>query len=109
MPLVLSRQAFSAELLSDWFGHQLTDLNIVGTYNLLYNGSLMVQEGLGYALGLEHIINTSGDSPLCFRPLSPQLEISVTLVWKKYQVFSRAAGKFLEEVRHRFANPNQTR
>lgn len=107
LPLILSRQAFSAELLSDWFGHQLTDLNIVGTYNLLYNGSLMVQEGLGYALGLEHIINTSGNSPLCFRPLSPQLEISVTLVWKKYQVFSRAAGKFLEEVRHRFANPNQ--
>ena len=55
-------------------------------------------EGLGYALTLDKLINTTG-SRLCFRPLAPRLEIGMYLVWKKYQVFSPIAEKFLEEIR----------
>ena len=56
---------------------------------------------MGYALCLDKIINTSGDSPLCFRPLVPALELGVYLVWKKYQVFSKAAETFLRAVEDR--------
>ena len=77
-------------------GSGYSTLNFVATYNLLYNASLMVEEGLGYALGLDHIIRTSGDSPLCFRPLEPGLEVSVYFVWKKYRSFSKAAEKYME-------------
>ena len=70
-------------------------LNIVATYNLLYNGSLMVDEGMGYAICFDKIINVSGESSLCFRPLAPQTEAGMSLVWKKYQVFTKAAEKFL--------------
>lgn len=73
----------------------LDALNIVATYNLVYNASLMVEEGLGYAVCLDRIINVSGDSRLCFRPLSPQLEIGMSIVWKKYQLLSKPAEKFL--------------
>ena len=55
----------------------------------------MVEEGLGYAVCLDRIINVSGDSRLCFRPLSPQLEIGMSIVWKKYQLLSKPAEKFL--------------
>lgn len=63
----------------------------------------MVDEGFGYALCLDKLLNTSGDSRLCFRPLSPRYEAKLDLVWKKYQVFSKAAEKFLELAKKEFS------
>ena len=51
---------------------------------------------MGYALALDKIINVSGDSDLCYRPLQPLLEAKMVLIWKKYQVLSKAAEKYLE-------------
>lgn len=98
-PLILSRQQKEGSELSLWLKKDFSELNIVATYNLLFNGSLMVDEGLGYALCLDGIINTSGNSNLCFKPLEPPLELSMNLVWKKYQVFSKGAEKFLEQLK----------
>lgn len=93
-PLIISRQ-YTAEA---WLKRDLSQLKIIATYNLLFNASLMVEEGLGYALGFDKIINTSGNSTLCFRPLSPKMEESMSIVWKKYQVFSKASEKFIEKI-----------
>ncbi len=93
-PLIVSRQGIAKGELQNWFKSYADRLNIVATYNLVFNASLMVDEGLGYALSLEKIINTEG-TDLCFRPLSPKLDISMSLVWKKHQVFSKASDKFL--------------
>lgn len=95
-PLILSRQYGSA--LALWFGCAEADLNVVATYSLLYNASILVDEGLGYAITLDKILNTTGTS-LCFKPLSPPLQAGLCVVWKKYQVFSRAAELFLEALR----------
>ncbi len=95
MPLIVSRQAVDGSELTQWLKNGCEQLNIVSTYNLVYNASLMVDEGLGVALCLDKIINVSGDSSLCFRPLKPRLEVGMSLVWKKYQVFSKAAEKFI--------------
>lgn len=95
MPLIVSRQALDGSELTQWLKSDNEQLNIVSTYNLVYNASLMVDEGLGVALCLDKIINVSGDSSLCFRPLKPKLEVGMSLVWKKYQVFSKAAEKFI--------------
>ena len=53
---------------------------------------------MGYALCFDKIINTSGDSKLCFRPLMPKRETSMAIIWKRYQIFSTAAQKFLEKL-----------
>lgn len=97
-PLIISRQQKAGSPLSIWLKQDFSNLNIVATYSLIYNGSLLVDEGLGYALSLDKLVNVSGDSSLCFRPLYPRLEIGLNLVWKKYQVFSKAADKFLEKI-----------
>lgn len=102
-PLLLSRQALIKSSLSNWLQRDLGALNVVSTYNLLFNASLMVEEGLGYALALDKLINTSGDSPLCFRPLEPALRSELHVVWKKYQVFSKAAEAFLALLRNQAA------
>lgn len=108
LPLIISRQKTSRSLVSSWIGRDLSELNIAATYSLLYNGSLMVEEGMGYALGLDHIINTTGNSPLCFRPLSPALEVGAYLVWKKYQVFSKASEFFLQTLKKDLESPDKS-
>ena len=94
-PLIVSRQGITRGELQNWFKLPEEKLNVVATYNLLYNASLLVEEGVGYALCLDKIINTSNCN-LCFKPLYPKLEVSMSIVWKKHQVFSKASSKFLD-------------
>ncbi len=100
-PLIVSRQLIKdgSSNLEKQFNLKEKELNIVASYNLLYNGSLMVEEGLGIALCYDKIINTSGDSNLTFRPLAKQFMAQHTVVWKKYQVFSKPCQKYLEFLR----------
>ena len=94
-PLILSRQMIHDADLYRLFHCSAEKLNITATYNLLFNGSLMVAEGMGYAICFDKIIHTSDDRGLCFRPLEPRTEVGISLVWKKYQIFTKAAEKFL--------------
>lgn len=98
VPLLISRQSLVGSEISNWSGGNDETFHIVGTYNLLYNAALMVDEGFGYALCLDKLINTSGNSNLCFRPLIPPLEANLDIAWKKGQVFSKAATKFLNKL-----------
>lgn len=94
-PLILSQQETGGGEMSQWIKCNFSELNVTATYNLLFNASLLVEEGLGYAIGFDKLLNTSGDSKLCFRPLLPRLEAEMYLIWKKYQIFSKPAEKFL--------------
>ena len=97
-PLIVSRQEADKGTLPEWIKRDFSEIEIVATYNLLFNASLMVEEGLGYAIGFDKIINTSDSSNLCFRPLSPKREAGMSIIWKKYQVFSKASEKFMEKI-----------
>lgn len=96
-PLIISRQALQESAIRDFFQCETDKLNIVGTYNLLFNGSLMAEDGMGYVLCLDNIINVSG-SDLCFKPLSPKWEAEMFIAWKKYQILPKAAEKFLQKL-----------
>lgn len=106
VPLICSRQAISAERrgneFAGWFGEDFDQLDIVTTFNLVYNAAIMVEAGVGYAVTLDKIANTTESSSLCFRPLEPRLESGLNIIWKKYQVFSSAAELFLNKLRERF-------
>ncbi len=96
-PLILSRQVDNKSGLYRWLRKEPTELHTVATYNLIYNASLMVDEGMGYAFTLDKLVNTTG-SNLCFRPLEPRLELGMYLVWKKSQRFSKPAELLLERL-----------
>ena len=106
VPLIMSRQEMAAQKAGndylDWFGGSYELLNVVAGYNLMYNGALMVRSGLGCAVGLDRIVNTTETSDLCFRPFDPPLEAGIVVVWKKYQVFSKAAEILLEKMKKVF-------
>lgn len=97
-PLILSRQNMYTNEIASWLGGDIDQLNIVGTYNLLYNASLMVEAGIGYALCLDKIINTTGNSNLVFVPLTPQTTVALSFVWKKFRTLSKSANAFLEMI-----------
>ena len=106
IPLLASRQMspkYSKDSgFLDWFGDKYDELNITATYNLVYNAAVMVKAGVGCAVTLDKLADTSDQSELCFRPLKPRLESGLDIVWKKYQVFSPAAKLFLEKLQERF-------
>ena len=111
LPLICSRisirQSKVKNAYAEWFGNSFEKLNIVATYNLIYNAALMVEAGIGYALALDGLIDALGNSALCFRPLEPRVESGLNIVWKKYQVFSRAAEIFRARIQERFGEPGQ--
>nr|WP_208609963.1 LysR family transcriptional regulator [Gilliamella mensalis] len=102
LPLIVSQQKYVSDSIEQWFKRNYDKLNIIATYNLIFNAALMVEQHIGYALCLDKLINTAGDNPLCFKPLYPKLKVDVNIVWKKYHVFSKAAELFLKQLKENF-------
>ena len=99
--LLLSRQAKRRDSeLYKWFGGNLEKFNVRARYNLIYNATLMVKEGMGVALTLDKLVNTTGDSDLVFIPLKPKLETHLDIVWKKYSILSKASEAFLKNLEY---------
>ena len=96
-PLILSRQVDNKGGPYRCLRREPAELHAVAPYTLVFNASLLVDEGMGYAFALDKLINTT-DKSLCFRPLEPRLELGMYLVWKKSQLFSKPAELFLHQL-----------
>lgn len=105
LPLINSRQAIKKSSNNEflkWFHGEFENLNTVATYNLIYNGAIMVKSGIGYAITLDKLVDTSDKSPFCFIPLEPKLESKLGIVWNKSSVRSSAANLFLQKLQEKF-------
>lgn len=98
LELICSKQAMQVDI-PRWCGEKADMLNLSGTINLAYNGSVFVKERVGYMLTFDKLTNTGEDSELCFRSLTPSLETKMYVIWKKYQVFTPIAELLLEELK----------
>ena len=101
LPLIVSAQELDKQQIPEYLIKD-EHYRIVATYNLIYNASLMVREGVGYALGLDKLINTDCASDLCFKPIEPKTEAEIIFVWKKYQHFSKSSQYFLNVIQQLF-------
>ena len=102
LPLFCSEQSWRNDI-PRWCGDRIKELRLEGSFRLSYNGSMFALEGLGYLLTFDRLIDASSDSGLVFRPLSPTLENKLYLVWKKYQMLSPIAERFLKHLQSSFA------
>lgn len=107
LPLFCSEQSWQNDM-PRWCGERIHELRLEGSFRLSFNGSMFAREGLGYLLTFEHLIDTSQDSGLVFRPLSPILENRLFLIWKKYQTFSPIAERFLKHLQKHFLSRFET-
>ena len=103
MPLFCSEQSWENDI-RPWAKERFSALRLEGSFRLAYNGSMFAKEGLGILLTLNNLIDTSADSGLVFRPLSPRLEMKMYLIWNKYQSFTPIAERFLKQIQKSFQN-----
>lgn len=96
VPLMMSGRTLVQHELANWFGDCFDHLNIVLTYNLVYNAAALVKAGMGCALCIR--LNCSYDG-LTFIPLSPVVDLGSALVWKKHQVYSPAVSALLAYIK----------
>lgn len=105
LPLFCSGQGWHADLPL-WCGERINELTLEGSFRLSYNASVFTREGLGYLLTFEHLVNTSNESGLVFRPLYPELTTDMFIIWKKHQVFTPIAERFINELQKEFGRNN---
>jgi len=95
-PLLTSRQAFQRNIFRDWSHDLFEQFNFIGTYNLIFNASLLIKTGACMALTYKDLADTSSDNNLVFRPLEPQLTDTNTLIWSKNRKLPDVDKLFLE-------------
>lgn len=97
-PILNSQQADSYHIFDNWFGNYKEKVNMIATYNLSFNGSLMVKNHAAIMLSLDKLINTR-QSGLKFIPLKPEILQSINVIWKKETQLSPVAQLFLDRLR----------
>lgn len=86
-----TRELMQQEMLR-WFGPYAEQIQVVASGNLPYNQAQLARKGLGLYLAIELDCAYEG---LRMLPLSPPLESSTVLAWKKTESFSAATAAFL--------------
>lgn len=95
LPIFISEQSCRRNEFSAWFGPVWDDIRITGSYNLVFNASLLARQGVAHILCLDNIITGLDDIGLKWLPLKPQLTAEVTAAWDKNRTFSPVARLFL--------------
>lgn len=98
-PLILPRRMSVQSELASWFGDCYEGLNVVFTSNLSTNAAVMVMDGLAYSVVIEGAVPFWDSTKITYRPLSPSLNATSVLAWKRGQPFSLAATKFIEHIK----------
>lgn len=76
-------------------------LDVAATFGLTYNALRMVRAGIGCAVTLEGLVEDRLGSGLVTRPLAVKLDMPSYLVWKPFQLRTRACEAFLDRARER--------
>ncbi|MNI51038.1 hypothetical protein D3C73_1057370 [compost metagenome] len=102
IPIINTKRAIVQNEIENWLGVDFEKLDIVATYNLIYNVAILVEKGFGYAICLEKLVNINDETKTSFKPFYPKLQTGCVIAWKKHQVFSKSTTKFIEYVKDAF-------
>ena len=88
-PIIVPSGSLVCNEFSGWLGGRMERLNVVGTSNLIQNAVMMVKAGYGCFIGLEDsLLGVGGE--ICFRPLSPRIDVRASLAWMEDRPLSLA-------------------
>lgn len=85
--------------LRSWFGECRAQIHPPMISNLSTNASVMVYNGMGYALCMAGGRPFLDESKILCKPLNPPLTATTVLAWKTNQTNSLTVVKFIEHVR----------
>lgn len=94
VPLIVSREAYGKENRA-WLGSVFDRTDVVATVNLAFNGSILVEKGMGCMITLEGLVPADEGGGLCFRLLDPPLLSPMRLAWRRGRTPSAASELLL--------------
>ncbi len=92
MRLIAAMGDFNQGILGKWLAEYKNHVEIIAAVDLPYNKAVLAKENIGLMLSLNLTCSYEG---LTFIPLSPALEHSTALAWKKEQIFSPTTTAFI--------------
>ena len=102
IPLLSSNRSEVQSMLESWLEKPLNDLNVVGTFNLIFNVFSLVENRVGSALTIEGATTNGKHDGLTFVPLAPEVKTNCVLVWKKNRIQTPAVKEFIQRFNDAF-------
>ena len=96
IPMILTRRELIQKEMERWFGPYAQKIQVAATGNLPYNMALLARAKVGALLTVKLHCTYEG---LRFVPLSPPLESSSVLAWKKTESVPLAVAALIEHVK----------
>lgn len=96
--LILPSRRIVWSELAGWFGDVFEEKNVFSSNNLMNNAVMLVEQGLGLAIGVEYSPSLYDPKRFCYKKLYPDLVSGAVMVWKKHQPFGMAAARFRDFV-----------
>ena len=106
-PLILPRRLDVRSEVARWFGEDFDRLNVLLTSNLPSNSSVMVHSKLAYSISIKGSIAFWDKDIITFRPMTPALESTSVIAWRRKQPFALASEKFIEHCKSELLDKNQ--
>lgn len=94
-PLLCSEQSHRRNEFDGWLNDLKNDLDIVGTFNLLYNAYVLASAGVGHVIALGGVVNPAPESGLVWLPLYPKFECDILVAWDRTRHLSPAAERLI--------------
>ncbi len=99
LPLIVTSRTALQREIGEWLRDSISELDIVGTHNLINNAVPLVEHGIACVLTIEGAVDMLDPARFAFRPLLPELSMTSVFAWKKLSPYSGASGKFLEYIK----------
>ncbi|MFD1319312.1 LysR family transcriptional regulator [Loigolactobacillus zhaoyuanensis] len=101
-PLLVSGRPDVQQLVADWVGRPLANLNIIGNYNLSFNIISLVQRQVGSAVCIEGAPQYGTGTK--FIPFAPAVQTNCVLAWRRERETSPVVREFIHYFRRAFEN-----
>ena len=102
IPLLSSSRKEIQAMLSEWMGAPWETMNVIGTYNLIFNVFSLVENRVGSALTIEGATTNRDTTRTTFVPLSPELNTTCILAWKRNRLHTPVVAELIKRFRHAF-------
>ncbi|EOI00607.1 hypothetical protein UAY_01710 [Enterococcus moraviensis ATCC BAA-383] len=102
IPLLSSNRSEVQLMLENWLEKPLNALNVVGTFNLIFNVFSLVENRVGSALTIEGATTNGQHDELIFIPLAPEVKTNCVLVWKKNRIQTPVVKEFIKRFNDAF-------
>ncbi len=98
LPLILPERTNIQSELANWFGKDFQKLHIVATSNLGTNAGVLALEGIGYPISIEGAVRYWREDLLVQKRLSPGIETSTVIAWRRNIPYSPAVECFIKDL-----------